>query len=170
MTSATRSTRKQKAAPSEKDVLVAFLRKAKQVSGHHLPAYRSKFSRRRFTQHQIMACAMLGEFLNIDLRSLETLLVSDPRFAKAIGLAEVPDHSTLSRHLSRVPKDSLAKMLSETVAAMPSVRQAATQKSATPSRTGMRNVLRGGRAWPWLLMNQALVSLWKPRVIEPAVA
>lgn len=67
-----------------------------------LPPYSSKFSRKDFTQHQLFALLVLREFLKQDYRGLEQLLKDWSDLRQALGLAKVPDHSTLQKAAQRL--------------------------------------------------------------------
>jgi hypothetical protein len=67
-----------------------------------LPPYSSKFSRKDFTQHQLFALLVLREFLKQDYRGLEQLLHDWSDLRQALGLAKVPDHSTLQKAAQRL--------------------------------------------------------------------
>ncbi len=87
-----------------------------------LPAYSSRFSRRDYTQHQLFALLVLREFLKQDYRGLEQLLHDWSDLRQALGLAKVPDHSTLQK---------AAQRLLEKKGSMPSSpRKSARRKSA----------------------------------------
>jgi hypothetical protein len=67
---------------------------AYRLAAHILPAYGSKFAPKKYTQPSLLACLCLKEYLKLDYRGLETLLVSAAELRAAVGLRQVPDHST----------------------------------------------------------------------------
>jgi hypothetical protein len=67
-----------------------------------LSPYSSKFSRKDFTQHQLFALLVLREFLKQDYRGLEQLLHDWSDLRQTLGLAKVPDHSTLQKAAQRL--------------------------------------------------------------------
>ena len=69
-----------------------------------LPVYSSKFSRHDFTQPQLFSCLVLKEFLHTDFRSLIALLTDFEELRQTLGLAKVPDHSTLVKARKRLGK------------------------------------------------------------------
>ena len=76
--------------------LLQFARLAYRLAGHVVPPpYSSKFSPKKFTQPSLLACLCLKEYLKLDYRGLEALLVSATELRVALGLRTVPDHSTL---------------------------------------------------------------------------
>jgi hypothetical protein len=81
---------------------LALARTALAVAADALPAYSSKFSRKDFTQHQLFALLVLREFLKQDYRGLEQLLTDWSDLRAALGLAKVPDHSTLQKAAGRL--------------------------------------------------------------------
>src|ERR671937_329297 len=60
-----------------------------------LPAYSSKYSRKDFTQHQLFAVLALKTFLRTDYRGVVAALADFAELRADLGLAKVPDHSTL---------------------------------------------------------------------------
>jgi hypothetical protein len=81
---------------------LALAREALAVAAEVLPAYSSKYSRRDFTQHQLFALLALRAFLRTDYRGLEELLHDWSDLRQALGLAKVPDHSTLQKAAGRL--------------------------------------------------------------------
>jgi hypothetical protein len=81
---------------------LALARTALATTRDALPAYSSKFSRRDYTLHQLFALLALREFLGTDYRGLEQMLKEWAELREALGLDEVPDHSTLQRAARRV--------------------------------------------------------------------
>jgi hypothetical protein len=81
---------------------LALARTALATAREALPAYSSKFSRHDFTQHQLFALLALREFLRTDYRGLEAMLRDWGDLRDALGLAKVPDHSTLQKAAGRL--------------------------------------------------------------------
>jgi hypothetical protein len=67
-----------------------------------LPPYSTKFDRKVYTQHQLFAILALREFLKQDYRGMEQLLADWSDLRQALGLAKVPDHSTLQKAAQRL--------------------------------------------------------------------
>lgn len=67
-----------------------------------LPAYRHKFSPKKFTQPQLMACLVLKEFLRTDYRGLAAHLADHPDLCEAIGLKAVPHFTTFQKAAARL--------------------------------------------------------------------
>ena len=72
-----------------------------------LPAHRHKFSPKKFTQHQLLACLVLKEFLRLDYRGFAVHLEDHPDLCRLIYLEVVPHYTTFQkaavRLLSAVP-------------------------------------------------------------------
>jgi len=81
---------------------LALARAALAAAADALPAYSSKFSRKDFTQHQLFALLALRELLKTDYRGLEQYLRDWSDLRQALGLAKVPDHSTLQKAAQRL--------------------------------------------------------------------
>lgn len=81
---------------------LALARTAVAVAAAALPAYSSKYSRKDFTQHQLFALLVVRAFLKVDYRGLEALLRDWSDLRHVLGLAKVPDHSTLQKAAARL--------------------------------------------------------------------
>jgi hypothetical protein len=62
-----------------------------------LPKYRHRNSPKTYTQPQLVAATMLGFYLDVSWRDLEEWLLASTAVCQALGLEQVPDHSTLCR-------------------------------------------------------------------------
>jgi len=91
-----KTTRKMTKSP------LALARQALAAAREALPAYSSKYSRQDYTQHQLFALLALREFLKVDYRGLEQQLGEWAELREALGLAKVPDHSTLQKAAQRL--------------------------------------------------------------------
>lgn len=88
-----------------------FLKLARRVAEGQLESYSSKYSKKRFTRPQIMACLMLKQYLGLGFRALDALLSRDPRFKRALGVAALPTYVTLSIHAARAGSDMATRLL-----------------------------------------------------------
>src|SRR3954463_9143993 len=88
--------------PMTKSAL-AVARQALEAARAALPAYASKFSKKTYTQHQLLAALAVRQFLRTDYRGVEQHLHdwSDLRAALGLG-ADVPDHSTPQKAAARL--------------------------------------------------------------------
>jgi hypothetical protein len=73
----------------------AVAREALRLAAEALPAYSSKFSRKDFTQHQLLALLALKTFLKTDYRGAVALLDDFPALRADLRLDKVPHYSTL---------------------------------------------------------------------------
>src|SRR5262249_11804271 len=78
-------------------------REALRLAQEALPAYSSKFSRRDYTQHQLLAVLALKTFRKTDYRGVAAALADFADLCQDLGLSKVPDHSTLC-YESRQPR------------------------------------------------------------------
>ena len=84
---------------------LAVARQALGAARAALPAYASKFSKRTYTQHQLVAALAVRQFLGTDYRGLEQHLRDWSDLRAELGLGErVPDHSTLQKAADRLLK------------------------------------------------------------------
>ena len=73
------------------------LQVAHEAAREALPAYRHRFSPKKFTQHQLLACLVLKEFLRVDYRGLAAYLEDAPALREEIGLKAVPHYFYCNR-------------------------------------------------------------------------
>jgi len=74
---------------------VAVAREALAVGERSLPAQASKYSRKDYTLAQLFALLVLRKFFRTDYRGVVTIVGEWAELRDALGLAKVPDHSTL---------------------------------------------------------------------------
>jgi hypothetical protein len=87
---------------------VALAKKALEVSRHAIPAYSSKFSKRDFTQHQLLAILALAQFFKTDDRGMVALLKDLSDLRAVLGLTKVPHDTTLFYARRRLAKKGLS--------------------------------------------------------------
>jgi hypothetical protein len=87
---------------------VALARMALRVARDALPAYASKFSKRRFTQHQLLAILVLRQFFRTDYRGIVALLDDFSELRRELSLTKVPHYSTLCYAEQRLLKKGLS--------------------------------------------------------------
>ena len=69
-----------------------------------LAPYSSRFSPKKFTQHQLFACLVLKEFLKTDYRGVVNVLADCADLRQAIELQHVPHFTTLQKAADRLLK------------------------------------------------------------------
>jgi hypothetical protein len=74
-----------------------------------LPAHRHRFSPKKFTQPQLMACLVLKEFLRLDYRGFAAHLDDHPDLARLIELRAVPHFTTFQKAAARLLKAAPAR-------------------------------------------------------------
>jgi hypothetical protein len=67
-----------------------------------LPAHAHKFSPKKFTQPQLLACLVLKEFSRLDYRGLAEHLSDHPDLGRQIGLKAVPHFTTFQKAAQRL--------------------------------------------------------------------
>lgn len=67
-----------------------------------LPDHRHKYSPKKFTQPQLLACLVLKEFLRVDYRGLAAHLADHPALCWSIGLKAVPHYTTFQKAAARL--------------------------------------------------------------------
>ena len=88
--------------PMTKSAL-AVARQALEAARAAVPAYSSKFAKKTYTQHQLLAALAVRQFLKTDYRGVEPHLRDWAELRSALGFrADVPDHSTLQKAAGRL--------------------------------------------------------------------
>jgi hypothetical protein len=99
--------------------LVRFGRLALEVSQAVLPSQRTKFSKRLFTQPQLLAVLCLMRYEDWTFREAEVRLNEHAELRSALHLNSVPDYTTLYRFLARLDPADVARVMNEIVRRMP---------------------------------------------------
>jgi hypothetical protein len=82
---------------------LAVARQALDAARAAIPAYSSKFAKKTYTQHQLVATLAVRQFLRADYRGIEQHLHDWAELRAALGFgAAVPDHSTLQKAADRL--------------------------------------------------------------------
>lgn len=82
-----------------------------------LRAHRHKFSPKKFTQPQLVACLVLKEFLRLDYRGFAIHLADHPDLARLIDLKAVPHFTTFQKAAARLLKAAPARAMFDSVLA-----------------------------------------------------
>jgi len=98
--------------------LVPFARTALQVSTAVLPRYRTRFSKHRFTQPQLLSILCLMRYEDWTYREAEVRLAEHGELRRALQLRSVPDYTTLYRFLRRLDEATINRALREVVQQM----------------------------------------------------
>jgi hypothetical protein len=72
------------------------------VQSSHLSLYSSKYSRRDYTQHQLLTLLLFKEYRKEDYRSIIWDLEEMDRIREVLGLTTVPHFTTLQKFLCRI--------------------------------------------------------------------
>jgi hypothetical protein len=94
--------------------LVHFARVCRSAAEAVVPAHRSKFSKRVFTQPQLLTILCLMRYEDWTFREAEVRLAEHRELRQAIGLKAVPDYTTLYRFLRRLNDSMIRDVLAET--------------------------------------------------------
>lgn len=86
------------------------------VRSSHLPLYSCKYSRKTYTQHQLMTILLLREALGTDYRDTVDLVELLGPIRDLLQLEQVPHYSTLHKFMARVPSLLFTRMLKKTLA------------------------------------------------------
>jgi Transposase DDE domain len=80
-----------------------------------VPAHRHRFSPKKFTQPQLLACLVLKEFLRLDYRGLTEHLADHGELARLLALKAIPHPTTLQKAAARLLKAAPARALFDAV-------------------------------------------------------
>lgn len=97
----------------------AVAREALALAREALPAYSAVRSRKDFTQHQLFAILALKAFLKTDYRGVVQFLADFAELRADLGLAKVPNYSTLCYAEQRLLKKGAAASCSTKSSAAP---------------------------------------------------
>ena len=99
--------------------LVKLAATALKIARRVLPARRTRFSKKQFTQPQLLALLCVMRFEDWTYREAEVRLAEHQELRRALDLQSVPDHTTVYRFLRRLREEDLAKILAEVVKRFP---------------------------------------------------
>ncbi len=75
---------------------------AYQLTSKTFPRYWHTHSPHRFTVPQLVSCVLLMFYVDLSYRDMEEWLLATDQVRQALGLRDVPDHTTLYRTFRRV--------------------------------------------------------------------
>lgn len=96
---------------SPKQTALVAYQAAKQV----LPFYGHKFSPKKFTQPQLVACLVLKEFFTTDYRGISAILEDSSDLQKVLELSEVPHFTTLQKAAKKLSNKKTMRKLMESI-------------------------------------------------------
>jgi transposase len=93
-----------------------FVDTALAVSGNsHLQIYSCKYSKRTYTQHQLLTLVLLKEYLDVDYRSTVELVEVMDKVQQKIGLKQIPHYTTLHKFTRRIKSVYFNGLLKQTL-------------------------------------------------------
>src|ERR1051325_2398437 len=99
--------------------LVQLAKTALKIARAVLPERRSRFSKKQFSQPQLLALLCVMRVEDWTYREAEVRLAEHQELRQALGLDSVPDHTTVYRFLRRLKEEDLAKALAAVVKRFP---------------------------------------------------
>ncbi|HVT87431.1 MAG TPA: transposase [Tepidisphaeraceae bacterium] len=84
-----------------------------EVARQAIPAYSSKYSKKDFTQHQLIAILALEQFFKTDDRGIVVLLCDLLDLKNILGLTKIPHHTTLFHARQRLAKKGALRTCSD---------------------------------------------------------
>jgi hypothetical protein len=101
---------------------VALARMALQVARQAVPAYSSKYSKKDFTQHQLLAILALAQFFKTDDRGVVALLADLSDLREVLELQKLPHPTTLFQARKRLAKKGALRACSARCSALLTTR------------------------------------------------
>ncbi|MBN2110569.1 MAG: IS5 family transposase [Methanosarcinaceae archaeon] len=93
-----------------------FVDTALAVSGNsHLQIYNCKYSKRKYTLHQLLILVLLKEYINEDYRDIVEIVELMDKVKERIGLKEVPRFTTLHKFIRRLKSIYFSRLLHQTL-------------------------------------------------------
>ncbi|WP_340819128.1 IS5 family transposase [Methanolobus sp. WCC4] len=93
-----------------------FVDTALAVSGNsHLQIYSCKYSKRKYTQHQLLTLVLLKEYLDEDYRDIVEIVELMDEIKQRIGLKEIPHFTTLHKFITRLKSIDFSGLLHQTL-------------------------------------------------------
>lgn len=84
------------------------------VRSSHLPLYSCKYSRKTYTQHQLMTILLVREVLGTNYRDTVDLVELLEPIRDLLQLERVPHYSTIHKFMTRIPSVIFTRMLKKT--------------------------------------------------------
>jgi len=79
-----------------------------------IPKYSSKYSPRKYTQHQHCAIVVYKKRMKATYRDSEEFLKEMPNIAKILSLDDIPDHSSMQKFLERISESWIYGLILKT--------------------------------------------------------
>ena len=73
------------------------------IENSHVPLRSSKFSKKKYTQHQLLTLIFLKEKIGNDYRDFTELLPNLTTITDILQLKQIPHYTTLQKFLTRIP-------------------------------------------------------------------
>ena len=87
----------------------------KTVQSSRLNLYSCKYSKRVYTQHQLLALVLLKEYISTDYRDFVELIDLMNDIKEKLDLDKIPHYTTLQKFVSRIPSSFFNIILSRTL-------------------------------------------------------
>jgi len=83
----------------------------KVIKASRIPEYSSKFSKKTYTQHQLLALLLLKEYLGENYREIVDLVEVMDSIKEAIDLEEIPHFTTIQKFCQRLKSITLSRLM-----------------------------------------------------------
>jgi hypothetical protein len=87
----------------------------KMVQSSRLNLYSCKYSKRVYTQYQLLVLVLLKEYISINYRDFVELIDLMTKIKEKLDLDKIPHYTTLQKFVSRAPSSLFNVILSRTL-------------------------------------------------------
>ena len=85
------------------------------IRNSHIPLHSSKFSKKKYSQHQLLSLIILKEEIGLDYRDFTELLQVLTPIQAILELKNLPHFTTLQKFLTRIPSPALRVILKSVI-------------------------------------------------------
>jgi hypothetical protein len=110
-----------------------------------LAAHWHRFSPKKFTQPQLLACLVLKEFLRLDYRGLAAHLADHAELTRSLALEVIPHYTTFQKAAARLLRATPGRKMFDAVLDRASRQGVRKRRVPLAAVDGTGNLLRGYR-------------------------
>jgi len=85
------------------------------ISKRILPAYSSKFSKKKYKQYKLFAILLYKAWTNVSYCDVIEIISSNPAFVFLLSLSEIPNFITIQKFCKRIEKKLIASVFNKVV-------------------------------------------------------
>jgi len=85
------------------------------ISKRVLPAYSSKFSKKKYKQYQLFVILLYKAWVNVSYRDVIEIISSNPVFVALLSLSEIPHFTTIQKFCKKISVKLVASVFNKVV-------------------------------------------------------